>query len=201
MKILFVIGEAGSGKTTFGKMLAEELGCCQVDTSELILKQYEAITGESLPQKEKDRYRPHLINLGDLICSRDPARLVRLILSEVEGPIDFMVICGIRRRVEFYNSIRCVKELGGSVCSVLVVRPGLRAADNFELQDAEAKHVVINNSSIDSLRKVAERVALVEKHLACGVCGARGYPPHSVVCVQCGANLLSTKIIEEQASE
>lgn len=151
-QVIFIFGPAGSGKMSLGKALAKRLaGHCR-DTSEVILREYTAATGCTIPPAEKETYRHDLVTLGNLMTSRCKCRLVQEILSIQCSNRAPLVICGVRRRAELEESIELCEANGYLVSTFYVVRPGVEPpVDNFELLPVDAGFVVYNSRSLREL--------------------------------------------------
>ena len=157
-KCYFIIGAAESGKTTFGKELAKCIGGCCHDTSSEILDQYARLTGYALDSYEKPIYRDVLVQIGNVICSRDPARLVEMIINITPpGPL---VICGVRRQNEYAAGIELARRRGYHPVTILINRPLGIKSDNFDLYQVEADFEVENCSTLDYLKRLAPSVAI-----------------------------------------
>lgn len=158
IKCYFIIGAAESGKTTFGKELAKCIGGQCWDTSSEILLQYSIMTGHALTGLNKNQYRSELVQIGNIICSRNPARLVEMIINVAhKGPL---VICGVRRQNEYAAAIELARKRGYHPVTILINRPLGIKSDNFDLYQVEADFEVENCSTLDYLKRLAPSVAI-----------------------------------------
>jgi len=177
MKRLFlIIGNPQSGKTTFGNLLAEHTGGSCRDTSAAILQKYTELSGHKLTAKEKESHRGELIQIGNIMCSRNPARLVELILANSQQPAANsreginkncqmsatrcpLIICGIRRKAEFTAAKALASLNGYTVITIRVSRPLVNLRDNFELSDTPTDYHIENCSTLDFLKTKAKEIA------------------------------------------
>lgn len=157
-KLYFIIGAPQSGKTTFGNELAKCIGGQCADTSAEILMQYALLTGYALTGEDKNDHRNELAQIGNLICSRDPARPVELIINiSAPGPL---VICGVRRKLEYHAALRLAARRGYRPVTVLINRPLGITSDNFDLHDIDADFEVENCSTLEYLKRLAPGIAI-----------------------------------------
>jgi len=84
-----VIGQQGTGKSTFGEALADAIGSYAADTSAWLYRVETARNGGKRPT------RADLVALGNAVCDDDPAFLVARAFET-----GARVCCGVRRRVE-----------------------------------------------------------------------------------------------------
>jgi len=123
-----IFGPQGSGKTTFGRILAAAIGTTATDTSAW-LKRVEMRRNGGKPFTRAD-----LVALGDAVCAEDPAFLVDRCFEAGR------VAVGVRRWSEF--AAVHVKYPG--VVDIYIDRaPGAEVADdNFELRPDHADHII-----------------------------------------------------------
>lgn len=153
MNRYLVFGPQGSGKTTFGHVLARAIGGKAVDTSAWLKRvEMRRNGGRPIP-------RASLVALGDAVCAEDPCFLVD---RAIEAGAD--VIIGIRRWAEFI----CVSAKYRPLVLIYIGRaPGPEVGeDNFELTPDYADHVVEADGE-DEMNAAAAHIAAYEGDVPC----------------------------------
>jgi adenylate kinase family enzyme len=154
--VVFVVGCSNSGKTTFSNELAHSLNGVHLETSDVIRRQYERLTGCIITEKQKDLYRKDLQQLGDLMTSRCKSRIVEMVLSDPDIMISLapLIITGIRRRMEYFAALELAESNGYEIRTVFVSR-GSDSDDHFSVTKNDVGCIICNNGSIDELEEMA----------------------------------------------
>lgn len=150
MPLYLIVGPAGSGKSTVGRMLGTRLGLRCADTSAALVEEgrRRAAAGEAVPwDPERDRpTREWLVRRGNERTDADPACLVR---ECVEAGA--RIVCGVRRLREL---IAVRREFPGAVVAWVGGREGADAhADNLEVCRGDATAVVRNDGTLAQLEE------------------------------------------------
>ncbi len=156
MTKILIIGRKFNGKTTFARMMKEALKDAETySTSEYLVYRLALISGIQPKDvlADKERFRPELIRLGNTMCDVDPGCLVSICLWASRSQMVF--IDGIRRICEYER----VKDWFDRI--YWIERPGLdEGLDNLELNSTHATHHIVNDGSMEDLRKKAKMEAL-----------------------------------------
>jgi hypothetical protein len=163
--IVFVIGPACAGKSKLGELLADRLGGQVWDTSDVIKTEYLRLTGVSIAPDEKETYRKELIQIGDLMTSRNAGRIVELILRFHRPRKEPLVVCGIRRAAEWGCALELARINRYEIRSIYLDRPGETKLDNFELNPADAGTYMLNEGSLEDL---SDKAGEYVEQLFCG---------------------------------
>jgi hypothetical protein len=152
---ILIIGNKLHGKTTLANFMVEALGDAEgYSTSSYLVYRLSLIHGVSEEEilKEKEKYRPELIELGNAMCDADAGCLVSICLWSSSK--EFILVDGVRR-VSEYDRIKDWFDL-----VLWVDRPGQAGGlDNLELEEKHADRVVLNDGSLEDLKKVAENIS------------------------------------------
>lgn len=158
LPLVFVVGARGSGKSTFGALLATQLGVRCAETSAVLIRRLADVCAAMLGPTEREggwesaicdekddeycggSYRKALIELGNQITADDPVTLARECWTQGAG-----VIVGVRRFAEYAACRRCWP----SAVWLLLEREHGVGVDNFEskaLREAIGPQCVLQNS-------------------------------------------------------
>ena len=152
---ILIIGNKYHGKTTFANFLKDALGDAQAySTSSYLIYRLGMLKGVSTEEilKEKEKYRPDLIELGNAMCNVDAGCLVSICLWSCHKT--FALIDGVRRISEFER----VKSMFETV--IWINRPSEPIGrDNLELKAGDANMVIDNTGTLDDLRGKAQNLA------------------------------------------
>lgn len=158
---ILIIGNKLHGKTTLAKMICQRLPSAEShSTSSYLVYRLGLLCGVSEEEilKDKETYRPKLVELGNAMCDADAGCLVSLCLWSARS--DVVIIDGVRRFSEFNN----VKDWFDHV--IWIDRPeqplGL---DNLELGPEQGTEIIVNDGSLDDLKAKAEEFLLKTKLL------------------------------------
>ena len=140
-----VIGPQGSGKSTFGAMLASALGCDYADTSDWLKRQLRAVLG-------REPTRPECVALGDSVKRDDPEFLVARCFAA-----GARVACGSRTRDE----VDAARARWPGLRVVYIARPPGPEAHmdtSYDLDEHDAD-VVIRSSDVAHMESFARLLA------------------------------------------
>lgn len=149
-----IIGRARAGKSTFAEYLSEILGLQCSNTSDWLVevekfrrRKLHDLEPTALPSPDfnKNEMRSWLIALGDAVCAQQPDFLIEQALKRGA------VITGIRRKEEF-------DYLPKDVIVIFIDRAE-SIADNFDIAKDKARYVIMNDGSLEDLRKKADDLA------------------------------------------
>lgn len=140
-----VIGPQGSGKSTFGAMLADEIGCDAADTSAWIKRVLRPVLG-------REPTRTECVRLGDAVKEDDAAFLVARCFEA-----GARIACGSRTRDEVWEA----RQRYPGLKVVYIARPPgpeahLDTSFNLDEHDAD---IVIRDTSLDQMRSAARMLA------------------------------------------
>lgn len=124
-----VIGPQGSGKSTFGAMLSNALGCDYADTSDWIKRQLRAVLG-------REPTRTECVALGDSVKRDEPTFLVERCFDT-----GARVACGSRTREE----VEAARVRWPGLRVVFIARPPGPEAHldtSFDLDEHDADVVI-----------------------------------------------------------
>lgn len=152
---ILVIGNKYHGKTTFARFLQQALGDAQsFSTSEYLVYRLSLLNGVSVADihKEKEKYRPELIKLGNAMCNADAGCLVTICMWSCHKT--FAIIDGVRRISEYTR----VKDWFEQI--IWINRPSEpKGLDNLELDESHANRIILNDGSLEELQAKAIEVA------------------------------------------
>jgi len=152
---ILIIGNKLHGKTTLADFMVEFLGDAEAySTSSYLIYRLSLIHGVSEEEilKDKEKYRPDLIELGNGMCDVDAGCLVSICLWSSSKQC--ILIDGVRRISE-YERIKDWFDL-----TIWVDRPGQAGGlDNLELEPHHADRVIVNDGSLDDFRSTAEQLS------------------------------------------
>jgi hypothetical protein len=175
--VVVFIGPPHHGKTTARKIFCELTPLSGASTSDVIYSVMSRLLGcsyEELRAQPKEELRPRLIELGDWLCGVDNGLPSFSLDDEKRATLDslhrsesalcrvaFLSGChaldGIRRVNELEHFKHHVGWLGLPVIVVWVHRPGHPTVqDNTSLTEAHADYVIVNDGSVDDLKKKIE---------------------------------------------
>jgi hypothetical protein len=122
--LIVVVGAKRSGKSTFCRALAQALNGVHMETSTIVMRAYERLTGCIIKDSEKETYRPDLETLGDLMTSRCKSRIFEMILADPDIMVSTapLIISGIRRRMEYFEALELAEANGYEIRTVFVHR-------------------------------------------------------------------------------
>lgn len=153
---VLIIGNKLHGKTTLANFMVDHLGDAEAfSTSSYLIYRLSLLHGVSEEEilKDKEKYRPDLIKLGNGMCDADAGCLVSICLWSSSK--EFILIDGVRR-VSEYERIKDWFDL-----ILWVDRPGQAGGlDNLELESHHAHRVILNDGSLEDLEATAEKLAL-----------------------------------------
>lgn len=178
MREFVVVGPAQSGKSTFGALLAIELGTESTDTSEVLVEvetKRQAVLAERYKLEARltcHKARPEMD--GDWVGSWDvsrgrPVRELLVALGdafvEVLG-LDFLarrcldkgqVCVGVRRKLE----LRELRKSRPDLTVIWIVRPGYEAdgLDNLDITADDCEVTISNHGTKEDLARQAAAVA------------------------------------------
>lgn len=150
---LLICGYTGSGKTTVGREIAQQLGAKLMDTFQVIAEDLEDLTGGSsiVIGDNKSALRATLKAHGTAMCKDDPAALVKACLAG-----GATIVGGCRRRDEF-EAAKGLFDL-----TIWIDRPGVEKGETDEVELGDCNYVFFNSGTLKGLpRKVASFVKLL----------------------------------------
>jgi hypothetical protein len=152
-KKLLIIGNKYHGKTTFANFIVKHTQKTEAfSTSSYLVYRLSLINNISEEQilKEKEKYRPDLIELGNAMCNADAGCLVSICLWSSSA--DTVIIDGVRRISEFSRVSTWFDKV------VWIYRESEPIGkDNLELTEKDATDVILNNGSLEDLEEKAKK--------------------------------------------
>jgi len=151
-KKILIIGNKYHGKTTFANFLVKHTEQTEAfSTSSYLVYRLSLINNISEENilKEKEKYRPDLIDLGNAMCSADAGCLVSICLWSSTAKTT--IIDGVRRLSEFSR----VSEWFDHVVWVFRESEPI-GKDNLELTEQNGNVTILNDGSLDDLESKAK---------------------------------------------
>ena len=165
---IFIVGPAGTGKSTVARAMAEVYVCPAAETSQVLVRNLAELfaAGESGGKPPdywrqaidgcKEEYRQALVQLGDLITSLRPSALIEACV----GAGGHSVIAGVRRACEIEGYLTASQSPAKSVW-IKVRRPRQPplSNDRYELELFRPHYEIINDGTLEDLEEMARDLA------------------------------------------
>lgn len=136
---ILIAGLPKHGKSHVAKIVGEMLGKPWCNTSDLIREEAERLRPE-YKFGDKEPIRKFLIEVGDMLCERDPGAITKELFSRGNR-----VIAGLRKPEE----LRSVLHLNPFV--IWVDRPGYPTVeDNTKISSEYADFILLNDENLDN---------------------------------------------------
>jgi len=151
-KKILIIGNKYHGKTTFANFLVKHTQQSEAfSTSSYLVYRLSLINNVSEANilKEKEKYRPDLIELGNAMCAADAGCLVSICLWSSSKKTT--IIDGVRRQSEFSR----VSDWFDHIVWVFRESESI-GKDNFELAETDANISILNDGDLDNLESKAK---------------------------------------------
>jgi hypothetical protein len=157
-KKILIIGNKYHGKTTFANFLVKHTNNAEAfSTSSYLVYRLSLINKVSEEEilKEKEKYRPALIELGNSMCEADAGCLVSICLWSSKAKL--AIIDGVRRTSEFERVSNWFDKI------LWIFRESEPIGkDNLELTEKVATEIILNDGSLNDLESKAK--AFIEEN-------------------------------------